>query len=57
MEKIDDEIVAVITAAITSNFRRPGTKLVVKSIKRAVNNTPVWNTTGRIERLSRRLNS
>lgn len=54
---INDEILAVISAAIASMDTRPGYSLVVKSIRRVPVTSPVWSTTGRAERLSRKLNS
>ncbi len=55
--KINDEIVAVISAAIASIETREGYKLVVNSIRRVPTVSPVWNTAGRADRLSRKLNS
>lgn len=57
MENISDEILAVIAAALDSNMKKAGLKLVVKSIKRVPNNNSVWSTTGKIDRLARRLNT
>lgn len=55
--KISDEVLAVITAAVASMEVRAGHKLVVRSMKRIHQNSPVWNTTGRVERLRRNLNA
>ena len=55
--KINDEIVAVISAAIAQLDKREGYKLVVRNIKRVPTTSPVWNLTGRTERLSRKLNT
>ncbi|NMA35132.1 MAG: sodium pump decarboxylase subunit gamma [Clostridiaceae bacterium] len=55
--KIDDEILAVITAAIVAMESRPGGRLVVRSMRQIPQTSPVWNTTGRLERLSRNLNA
>jgi hypothetical protein len=55
--KIDEEIVAVISAAIAQMDTRQGYRLVVRNIKRVPTASPVWNTTGRTERLARKLNS
>ncbi|MEN8907090.1 MAG: sodium pump decarboxylase subunit gamma [Clostridiales bacterium] len=57
MEKINDEILAVIASALEANMKKSGMKLVVKSVERISGNKPVWNTTGRLERLSRRMNT
>lgn len=55
--KLNDEILAVISAAIASLDTRPGYDLVVKSIRRVPATSPVWSTAGRMERISRKLNS
>lgn len=52
-----DEVLAVITAAIASMSTKPGHKLVVRSMRRVSQNSPVWNSAGRVERLRRNLNS
>jgi len=54
---INDEILAAIAAAIASMETRPGYKLVVRSIRHASQTTPVWNRTGRLERISNNLNA
>lgn len=56
-QNVSDEVLAVISAAVASMEVRPGHKLVVRSMKRVHQNTPVWNTTGRMERLRRNLNA
>ena len=56
-EKINEEIVAAIAAAISQMDVKPGHKLVVTSMRRIPQNSPVWNTTGRVERLGRNLNA
>ncbi|HRX42053.1 MAG TPA: OadG family protein [Clostridia bacterium] len=52
----DDEIIAVITAAIQAGLRKAGItpecKIVVKSFKRVEADSPVWNATGRNEVLN-----
>lgn len=53
--KIDSEILAAISAALASYSQDKGIKLVVKSIRRTPQASPVWNTVGRYERLGRRL--
>ncbi len=53
----NDEIIAVIAAAIAAMETRPGYRLVVRSMRQAPQSSPAWNTTGRIERLNRNLNS
>jgi len=54
---IDCEILAALTAAIASADSKTGCRLVVKSFRRIGQSSPVWNTTGRVERLRRYLNS
>lgn len=55
--KISEEILAVIAAAISAMHKKPGHKIEVKAIRRITQLSPVWNTTGRMERLARNLNS
>jgi hypothetical protein len=55
--KINEEILAVITAAIAAMETRPGYRLVVRSMRQIPQTSPVWNTAGRLERLSRNLNA
>jgi len=54
---INEEILAVIAAAIASMETRPGYKLVVRSIRRASQITPVWNKVSRLERIINNLNA
>ena len=53
----NDEIIAVIAAAIAAMETRPGYRLGVRSMRQVPQSSPAWNTTGRIERLNRNLNS
>jgi len=52
----DDELIAVITAAIQASLAKAGIspecKIVVKTFKRVDSDAPVWNTTGRSEVLN-----
>jgi len=52
----DDELIAVITAAVQASLVKAGIspecKIIVKSFKRISDGTPVWNSTGRKELLS-----
>lgn len=57
MRKSDDEVMAVISAVVASLNTRPGHKLVVKSFRRIPQVSPIWNTTGRVERIRRNLNN
>lgn len=56
-KSINDEILAVIAAAIASLNTRPGYRLVVRSMKQVQQSSPVWNIVGRLERLGSKLNS
>jgi len=53
----NDELIAVIAAAIAAMETRPGYRLVVRSMRQVPQTSPAWNTTGRIERLNCNLNS
>lgn len=54
---IDEETISVISAAIAMMSTGYGCRLVVKNIKRIPQTAPVWNATGRIERLRNDMNS
>lgn len=54
---LNEELVAVISAAIASIAERTGTKLVIKSIRRTPQTAPVWGSAGRMERLGNNMNS
>ncbi|HOQ07581.1 MAG TPA: sodium pump decarboxylase subunit gamma [Clostridiales bacterium] len=54
---IDEEIIAVITAAVAAMETRPDYRLVVRSMRQIPQSSPVWNAAGRLERLSRDLNA
>lgn len=56
-QNISNEVLAVISAAVASMSTKPGHKLVVRSMRRVAQTSPVWNSTGRVERLRRNLNS
>lgn len=49
-EKDNDELIAVISAALAA-FMESGSNLVIKSIIRTGDNTPVWAKLGRQEQL------
>lgn len=55
--KTNNEILVVIAAAVASLDTRAGHKLKVKAIRRISQTSPVWNSTGRFERLARNLNT
>ena len=50
-----NELVAVIAAALQAYSEESRCNLVIKSIKRTGITAPIWNKTGRTERLSRKL--
>ena len=52
-EQINEEIILAISAAIAALETRPGYKLVVRSLKRIPQTSPVWSATGKIERIRR----
>ena len=41
---IDEEVIAVITAAIAEMETRPDYRLVVRSMRQIPQSSPVWNT-------------
>lgn len=53
---INNEILAVISAVIAAQDQRPGHRLEVKAIRRIGQTAPVWNTTGKFERLAGNMN-
>jgi hypothetical protein len=56
-EVINDEVLVVIAAAVAAMETRPGYRLAVRSMRQVPQNSPAWNTAGRLERLSRNLNA
>ncbi|WP_052045198.1 OadG family protein [Caloranaerobacter azorensis] len=48
-EEDDEELVAVITAAIAANISRPASEIKIRNIKRVPTNTPVWARAGRLK--------
>lgn len=51
----DTELVAVITAAVAASLYVPVQDVVVKSIRRARDSTPIWAKMGRIEQINNML--
>jgi hypothetical protein len=51
----NDEIIAVIAAAIAAIGADRGINLVVRSIERAPQTVPAWSLAGRAQRLSEKL--
>ena len=50
----EEEIIAVISAAIAASLNRSTHDILVKSIRRVPYNTPVWNRVSRSEQISGR---
>ena len=53
-DEINEELIAVITAAIAASLQTRTSNIVVKNIRRVEHTTPVWATAGRSEQLSSR---
>jgi oxaloacetate decarboxylase (Na+ extruding) subunit alpha len=53
--EINPEVVAAISAAISSIDVTPGHKLVVKSLRRVEQTSPIWGTVGRMQRFQSKL--
>ena len=51
----DEELVAVITAAVAASLHRSTHDIVVRSIRRVPAITPIWNRVGRQEQIANRL--
>ncbi|MBM7581327.1 sodium pump decarboxylase gamma subunit [Caldicoprobacter guelmensis] len=51
----DEELVAVIAAAVAASLHRSTHDIVVRSIKRVPAITPIWNRVGRQEQIVTRL--
>ena len=51
------EVIAVISAVIAAQYHKPEHKLEIKAIRRISQTSPVWNTTGKLERLARNMNA
>ena len=51
----DDEIIAVISAAIAASLNRSTNEVIVRSIRRVPSVAPVWNQVARQELTTRRL--
>lgn len=54
-EPIEEEVVAVIMAAIMNCLNTSTYRLNIKSIKRIPNNVPVWNAVGRRENVDHQI--
>lgn len=51
----DDELIAVLTAAVMAMRSNSGVKIRVTSFRRIPQSAPVWNTVGRRERMENKL--
>lgn len=54
-ETDEEELIAVITAAIAASLNRSTHDIVVRSVKRIPYNSPVWNIAGRNQQIVERL--
>lgn len=55
-EELDEEeLIAVITAAIAASLNRSTHDIIVRSVRRIPYNSPVWNIAGRNQQLAGRL--
>ncbi|WP_427339276.1 OadG family protein [Caloranaerobacter sp. DY30410] len=48
-EEDDEELIAVITAAIAASISRPASEIRIRNIKRIPANTPIWARAGRLK--------
>ncbi|SHK22779.1 sodium pump decarboxylases, gamma subunit [Caminicella sporogenes DSM 14501] len=55
VEENDEELVAVITAAIAASLNTSTHNIIVKNIIRIPDTTPVWGKAGRLEQMNRML--
>lgn len=53
----DEELIAVITAAIASSMNKSTCDIRVNNIKRINDPTPAWGKFGRVEQISNKLNN
>lgn len=51
----DEELIAVITAAIAASLNRSTHTVVVKSVRRTDNKGSIWNLAGRYDYISNKL--
>ncbi|MCX7843174.1 MAG: sodium pump decarboxylase subunit gamma [Clostridia bacterium] len=57
MKKINEqEVLAVISAALANMDSREGHRLVVRSFRRIPQTAPVWNIAGRLDRIQKKMN-
>ncbi|WP_053955576.1 OadG family protein [Inediibacterium massiliense] len=54
-ETNEEELIAVITAAIAASMKTSTHNIVVKNIKRVADPTPAWGRAGRMEQMNRRV--
>jgi hypothetical protein len=55
MNTINNEILAVIAAAVAAMEEAAGCKLKISSINRIPQTAPAWNLAGRADRMSQKL--
>jgi sodium pump decarboxylase gamma subunit len=51
----EDELIAVLTAAVASSLNQSTYNLNIRSFRRIDQNSPVWNTVSRKEQIANRL--
>ncbi|WP_054871663.1 OadG family protein [Caloranaerobacter sp. TR13] len=51
-EEDDEELIAVITAAIAASISRPASEIKVRNIRRIPANTPIWARAGRLKQMN-----
>lgn len=54
-EKEDEELIAVISAAIAASLNTSTHNIIVRNITRVQDNAPAWNKAGRLEQMNRML--
>ncbi len=52
-DKEDEELIAVITAAIAASINTSTHNIIVKNIFRVQDTTPAWNKAGRLEQMNK----
>lgn len=48
----EEEIVAVITAALAASLSRPASDIVIRKIRRVSENSSVWSRVGKLEQMN-----
>lgn len=53
-ELVDDELIAVITAAVAASLKTSIHNIVVRNIVRVADDTPAWARAGRVDQINQR---